>query len=128
MGRRRICLETERNGKIKMVKVLTKRDFVSSLKELVEINRSESYSDRFREQVLVNFIDEYAPEEVYMFEIQDMNTGEYIVKGDEGSKFPLISVDKGHFERMEYEDRYFSEGELQFINNGSYRTTSVGKW
>ena len=111
-----------------MVKVLTRRDFVSSLKNLVEINNNKSYSDRFREQTLVKFINEYAPEEIEMFEIQDMNTGEYIVKGDEGSEFPLTSVDKGQFERMEYEDRYFSGHELQFINNGSYKTTGVGKW
>ena len=111
-----------------MVKVLSKRDFVSSLKNLVEINQNESYSDRFREQVLVNFIDEYAPEEVYMFEIQDMNTGEYIVKVDEGSEFPFTSVSKKEFVNMEDEYKYFSEGELQFINNGSYKTTGVGKW
>lgn len=111
-----------------MVKVLSKRDFVSSLKNLVEINQNESYSDRFREQVLVNFIDEYAPEEIEMFEIQDMNTGEYIVKIAKNQEFPLTSVDKGQFERMEDEDKYFSGHELQFINNGSYKTTSVGKW
>ena len=75
-----------------------------------------------------NFVEEYAPEEVYMFEIQDMNTGEYIVKNDEGQEFPFASVDKGQFERMEYEDRYISENELQFIMHGSYKTTSVGKW
>lgn len=128
MGRRWICLETERNGKINMVKVLTKRDFVSSLKNLIEINNNKSYSDRFREQTLVKFIDEYAPEEIEMFEIQDMNTGEYIVKTKEGYEFPLASVSKEQFEHMEDEDKYFSGHELQFINNGSYKITSVGKW
>ncbi len=111
-----------------MVKVLSKRDFISSLKEIVEINENKSYSDKLKERMLDNFVEAYAPEEVEMFEIQDMNTGKYIVKNDEGQEFPLMSVDKGQFARMEYEDRYFSENELQFINNGSYKTTSVGKW
>lgn len=112
-----------------MVKVLSKRDFISSLKEIVKVNENKSYSDKLKNRMLDNFVEAYAPEEREMFEIQDMNTGEYIVKrGEQGYEFPLISVDKGQFERMEYEDRYFSGYELQFINNGSYKTTSVGKW
>lgn len=128
MGRRWICLETERDGKINMVKVLTKRDFVSSLREIVQANRNESCSDRFREQVFFDFVDKYAPEEIEMFKIQDMNTGEYLVKTEEGYEFPLASVGEGQFKHMEDEDKYFSGHELQFINNGSYKTTSVGKW
>lgn len=112
-----------------MVKVLSRRDFISSLKEIVKANRNESCSDRFREQTLIKFIDEYAPEEIEMFEIQDMNTGEYIVKKEEGYKLlPLASVSKEQFEHMKDEDKYFSGHELQFINNGSYKTTGVGKW
>lgn len=111
-----------------MVKVLTRRDFIASLREIVHANRNESCSDRFREQVFFNFIEEYAPEEIEMFKVQDMNTGEYIVKGDEDSEFPFTSVDKEQFKRMEYEDRYFSGHELQFIIQGSYKITSVGKW
>lgn len=128
MGRRRICLETERNGKINMVKVLTKRDFISSLKEIVKVSENKNYSDKLKEKMFENFVEEYAPEEIEMFEIQDMNTGEYIVKIAKSQEFPLTSVDKGQFERMEDEDKYFSGHELQFINNGSYKTTSVGKW
>ena len=60
--------------------------------------------------------------------IVDMNTGEYIVKIAKSQEFPLTSVDKGQFEHMEDEDKYFSGHELQFINNGSYKTTSVGRW
>lgn len=76
-----------------------------------------------------NFVEEYAPEEIEMFEIQDMNTGEYIVKTEEGYKLlPLASVSKEQFEHMKDEDKYFSGHELQFINSGSYKTTSVGKW
>ena len=111
-----------------MVKVLSKRDFVSSLREIVQANRNESCSDRFREQVFFNFIEAYAPEEREMFEIQDMNTGEYIVKNDEGQEFPFASVSEREFMNMEDEDKYFSGGELQFINNGSHKTTGVGKW
>lgn len=128
MGRRRICLETERNGKIKMVKVLTKRDFVSSLKEIVKVSENKNYSDKLKEKMFENFVEEYAPEEIEMFKIQDMNTGEYLVKTEEGYEFPLTSVSEGQFEYMEDEDKYFSGHELQFINNGSYKTTSVGKW
>lgn len=112
-----------------MVKVLSRRDFISSLKEIVKLNENKVYSDKVKNRIFDNFVEAYAPEEREMFEIQDMNTGEYIVKrGEQGQEFPLISVDKGQFARMEYEDRYFSGTELQFINNGSYKTTSVGKW
>lgn len=111
-----------------MVKVLSKRDFISSLKEIVKLNENKVYSDKVKNRIFDNFVEAYAPEEREMFEIQDMNTGEYIVKNDEGQEFPLYSVDKGQFALMEYEDKYFSGEELQFINNGSYKTTSVGKW
>lgn len=111
-----------------MVKVLSRRDFVSSLREIVQANRNDSCSDKYREQVFFNFIDEYAPEERYMFEVQDMNTGEYIVKVKKGSEFPFASVNEKEFVNMEEEYKYFSGEELQFINNGSYKTTSVGKW
>ena len=111
-----------------MVKVLSKRDFVSSLKEIVKVNENKNYSDKLKNRMFENFVEAYAPEEVEMFELQDMNTGEYIVKNDEGREFRLMSVDKGQFARMEYEDKYFSGNELQFINNGSYKTTGVGKW
>ncbi|ARM67602.1 hypothetical protein LW81_032 [Lactococcus phage LW81] len=111
-----------------MVKVLSKRDFISSLKEIVKVNENKSYSDKLKEKMFDNFVEAYAPEEREMFEIQDMNTGEYIVKVEEGQEFPFASVDKGQFARMEYEDKYFSGHELQFINNGSYKITSVGKW
>ena len=111
-----------------MAKVLSRRDFISSLREIVQVNRNESCSDKFREKMFENFIEEYAPEEIEMFEIQDMNTGEYLVKIAKSQEFPLTSVDKEQFERMEDEDKYFSGHELQFINNGSYKTTSVGKW
>lgn len=128
MGRRRICLETERNGKINMVKVLTKRDFISSLKEIVKVSENKNYSDKLKEKMFENFVEEYAPEEIEMFEIQDMNTGEYLIKIAKSQEFPLTSVDKEQFERIEDEDKYFSGHELQFINNGSYKTTGVGKW
>lgn len=111
-----------------MVKVLSRRGFVSSLREIVQSNRNDSCSDKYREQVFFNFIDEYAPEERYMFEIQDMNTGEYIIKAEEGNEFPFTSVSEKEFVNMEDEYKYFSDGELQFINNGSYKTTGVGKW
>lgn len=111
-----------------MVKVLSKRDFVSSLKEIVKVSENNNYSDKLKEKMFENFIEEYAPEEREMFEIQDMNTGEYIVKAEEGQEFPFASVDKGQFARMEYEDKYFSGHELQFIMHSSYKTTSVGKW
>lgn len=111
-----------------MVKVLTKRDFVSSLREIVKVSENKNYSDKLKEKMFENFVEEYAPEEREMFEIRDMNTGEYIVKTEEGYEFPLASVGKGQFEHMEDEDKYFSGHELQFINNGSYKTTGVGKW
>lgn len=111
-----------------MVKVLSRRDFISSLREIVKVNRNESCSDKFREKMFENFIEEYAPEEIEMFEIQDMNTGEYIVKVEEGQEFPFASVSEREFINMEDEDKYFSRHELQFINNGSYKTTGVGKW
>ena len=111
-----------------MVKVLSRRDFISSLKNLVEINRNESYSDRVREQVFFNFIDEYAPEERYMFKVRDMNTGKYIIKVEEDSEFQFASVSEKEFVNMEEEYKYLSENELQFTDNGSYKTTSVGKW
>lgn len=111
-----------------MVKVLTKRDFISSLKELVKVSENKNYSDKLKNRMFENFVEEYAPEEIEMFEIQDMNTGEYIVKIAKSQEFPLTSVDKEQFRRMEDEDKYFSGEELQFINNGSYKTTSVGKW
>ena len=57
-----------------------------------------------------------------------MNTGEYIIKVDEGSKFPFASVSEKEFVNMEEEYKYFYEEELQFTDNGSYKTTSVGKW
>lgn len=128
MGRRRICLETERNGKINMVKVLTKRDFIASLREIVKVSENKNYSDKLKDKMFENFVEEYAPEEIEMFEIRDMNTGEYLVKTEEGYEFPLTSVTEGQFEHMEDKDKYFSGHELQFINNGSYKTTSVGKW
>ena len=111
-----------------MVKVLSKRDFVSSLKEIVKVSENKNYSDKLKEKMFENFIEAYAPEEREMLKIQDMNTGEYLVKTKEGQEFPFASVSEGQFERMEYEDRYFSGNELQFINNGSYKTTGVGKW
>lgn len=111
-----------------MVKVLSRRDFISSLKEIVQVSENKNYSDKLKKKMFENFVEEYAPEEVEMFKIQDMNTGEYIVKIAKGQEFPLTSVDKGQFEHMEDEDKYFSGHELQFINNGSYKTTSVGKW
>lgn len=111
-----------------MVKVLSKRDFISSLKEIVKVNENKSYSDKLKNRMFENFVEAYAPEEREMFEIQDMNTGEYIVKTKEGYEFPLASVSEGQFEHIEDEDKYFSGHELQFINNGSYKTTGVGKW
>ena len=111
-----------------MVKVLSRRDFISSLREIVQVSENKNYSDKLKKKMFENFVEEYAPEEIEMFEIQDMNTGEYIVKIAKSQEFPLTSVDKGQFEHMEDEDKYFSGHELQFINNGSYKTTSVGKW
>lgn len=111
-----------------MVKVLSKRDFVSSLKEIVKVSENKNYSDKLKDRMLENFVEEYAPEEREMFEIQDMNTGEYIVKVEEGQEFPFASVSEREFINMEDEDKYFSGHELQFINNGSYKTTGVGKW
>ena len=117
----------ERENK-EMVKVLSKRDFLSSLKEIVKVNENKNYSDKLKNRMLDNFVEAYAPEEREMFKVQDINTGEYIVKTKEGYEFPFASVSKGQFEHMEDEDKYFSGGELQFIMNGSYKTTSVGKW
>lgn len=111
-----------------MVKVLSKRDFISSLKEIVKVSENKNYSDKLKNRMFENFVEEYAPEEIEMFKIQDMNTGAYIVKAREGYEFPLTSVNKGQFEHTRDEDKYFSGDELQFINNGSYKTTSVGKW
>lgn len=111
-----------------MVKVLSRRDFISSLREIVQVSENKNYSDKLKKKMFENFVEEYAPEEVYMFEIQDMNTGEYIVKAEEDSAFPFKSVSEKEFVNMEDEYKYFSEGELQFINNGSYKTTGVGKW
>ena len=112
-----------------MVKVLTKRDFVSSLREIVKVSENKNYSDKLKEKMFENFVEEYAPEGIEMFEVQDMNTGEYIVKKEEGYKLlPLVSVGKEQFEHMKDEDKYFSGRELQFINSGSYKTTGVGKW
>ena len=112
-----------------MVKVLTKSDFISRLREIVRVSENKSYSDNLKDKMFENFVEKYAPEEVEMFEIQDVNTGEYIVKKEEGYKLlPLVSVSKEQFEHMEDEDKYFSGRELQFINIGSYKTTSVGKW
>lgn len=111
-----------------MVKVLSKRDFVSSLKEIIKVSENKNYSDKLKDKMFENFVEEYAPEEREMFEIQDMNTGEYIVKVEEGQEFPFASVSEREFINMEDEDKYFSGHELQFINNGSYKTTGVGKW
>lgn len=112
-----------------MVKVLSRRDFISSLREIVKVSENKNYSDKLKEKMFENFVEEYAPEEIEMFKIQDMNTGEYIVKKEEDYKLlPLASVSKEQFERMKDEDKYFSGHELQFINSGSYKTTSVGKW
>lgn len=111
-----------------MVKALTKRDFIASLREIVKVSENKNYSDKLKEKMFENFVEEYAPEEIEMFKIQDMNTGEYLVKTEEGYEFPLTSVSEGQFEHMEDEDKYFSGHELQFINNGSYKTTGVGKW
>ena len=111
-----------------MVKVLSRRDFISSLKGIVQVSENKNYSDKLKKKMFENFVEEYAPEEVYMFEIQDMNTGEYIVKGDKDNDFPFTSVSEKEFVNMEDEYKYFSDGELQFINNGSYKTTGVGKW
>ena len=111
-----------------MVKVLSRRDFIASLREIVKVSANKNYSDKLKEKMFENFVEEYAPEEIEMFKIQDMNTGEYLVKTAKNQEFPLTSVDKGQFERMEDEDKYFSGHELQFINNGSYKTTGVGKW
>lgn len=112
-----------------MVKVLSRRDFISSLREIVQVSENKNYSDKLKKKMFENFVEEYAPEEIEMFEIQDMNTGEYIVKKEEGYKLlPLASVSKEQFEHMKDEDKYFSGHELQFINNGSYKTTGVGKW
>lgn len=111
-----------------MVKVLSKRDFVSSLEEIVKVNENKNYSDKLKNRMLENFVEAYAPEEREMFEIQDINTGEYIVKNDEGQEFPFASVSEREFINMEDEDKYFSGRELQFINMGAYKTTLVGKW
>lgn len=111
-----------------MVKVLSRRDFISSLREIVQVSENKNYSDKLKKKMFENFVEEYAPEEVEMFEIQDMNTGEYIVKAEEGNEFPFTSISEKEFVNMEDEYKYFSERELQFINNGSYKTTGVGKW
>lgn len=86
------------------------------------------YSDKVKNRIFDNFVEAYAPEEREMFEVQDMNIGKYIVKNDEGQEFPLSAVSKEEFERMRDEDRYFTGGELKFINMVAYKTTSVGKW
>lgn len=111
-----------------MVKVLSKRDFISSLKEIVKVSENKNFPDKLKNRMLDNFVEAYALEEREMFEIQDMNTGEYIVKVEEGQEFPFASVSEREFINMEDEDKYFSGGELKFINNGSYKTTGVGKW
>ena len=119
-----------------MVKVLSRRDFISSLKEIIKVNENKSYSDKLKNRMLDNFVEAYAPEEREMFEIQDMNTGEYIVKveeefplgEEEGQEFPFVSVSEREFINMEDEYRYFTGGELKFINMVAYKTTSVGKW
>ncbi len=111
-----------------MVKVLSKRDFISSLKEIVKVNENKSYSDKLKNRMLDNFVEAYAPEEVEMFEIQDMNTGEYLVKREDGQEFPFTYVSEEEFEHVQEEYKYFTGEELRFIKNGSYKTTSVGKW
>ncbi|ARM66884.1 hypothetical protein AM5_031 [Lactococcus phage AM5] len=111
-----------------MVKVLSKRDFISSLKEIVKVSENKNYSDKLKEKMFDNFVEAYAPEEREMFEIQDMNTGKYIVKNYEGQEFPLSAVSKEEFLNMKEDYKYFSGRELKFINIGAYKTTSVGKW
>ena len=111
-----------------MVKVLSKRDFISSLKEIVKVNENKSYSDKLKNRMLDNFVEAYAPEEREMFKIQDLNVGEYLVKREEGQKFPFTYVSEEEFEHVQEEYKYFTGEELRFIKNGSYKTTSVGKW
>lgn len=111
-----------------MVKVLSKRDFIASLKEIVEVSKNKNHSDKLKEKMLDNFVEAYAPAEREMFKIQDLNIGEYIVKREKGQEFPFTSVSEEEFEHVQDEDKYFSVGELRFIKNGSYKTTSVGKW
>ena len=53
-----------------MVKVLSRRDFISSLKEIVQVSENKNYSDKLKKKMFENFVEEYAPEEVYMLKFK----------------------------------------------------------